>query len=201
VNRSPAQIFSSPAARALVILPKSACGVLGLLGSRSPPTPCVPFAEEFQPYTKAKAISDDGFASSSQLPGYEQDTPVEQSQSCLRRYREKGESSLTSRKRRRWHLHRLAEVRAQSRESSSLLSRTRRKTARRGWAPRTARTCRRGWYLDSQFADVLPHQCQCVRHGASKGTAMRFIKLTDWSGRVEAIPFSQQDRRAPQRQR
>ena len=45
-----------------------------LLGSRSPPTPCVPFAEEFQPYTKAKAISDDGFASSSQLPGYEQDT-------------------------------------------------------------------------------------------------------------------------------
>ena len=44
------------------------------LGSRSPPTPCVPFAEEFQPYIpKAKAISDDGFASSSQLPGYEQD--------------------------------------------------------------------------------------------------------------------------------
>ena len=25
-----------------------------LLGSRSPPTPCVPFAEEFQPYTKSK---------------------------------------------------------------------------------------------------------------------------------------------------
>ena len=42
-----------------------------LLGSRSPPTPCVPFAEEFQPYTKSKAISDDGFASSSQLPGYD----------------------------------------------------------------------------------------------------------------------------------
>lgn len=46
------------------------------------------------------------------------------------------------------------------------------------------------WYLDSQFADVYPHQCQCVRHGASKGTAMRFIKLTDWCGRVEAIPDS-----------
>ena len=26
-----------------------------LLGSRSPPTPCVPFAEEFQPYTKSKS--------------------------------------------------------------------------------------------------------------------------------------------------
>ena len=42
-----------------------------LLGSRSPPTPCVPFAEEFQFIPKQEAISDDGFASSSQLPGYD----------------------------------------------------------------------------------------------------------------------------------
>ena len=30
--------------------------------------------KNFSPIPKAKAISDDGFASSSQLPGYEQDT-------------------------------------------------------------------------------------------------------------------------------
>ena len=96
---------------------------------------------------------------------------------CLRRYREKGESPLTSRKRRRWHLHRLAEVRAQSRESSSLLSRTRhRKTARRGWARRTARTCRRGRAASARdlptwraLAFLLKHSAMSLRHRRGRG--------------------------------